>query len=165
MRERSLLIGGIATLCVSLSALHGQSQPDVPAPAHGYYLFLAQAPSGCEDCYIPLLVTQTRLEDLAAGKGDGQAVVVTTYERDSLVGPPRGVVVPATALLPHERRIALLDRRYRYQEVAASEVLALLERPGGVIPISRVPSMRIPAADELKDLIERFRAAKKAEVP
>ena len=144
--------------------LPGQARSD-PARAHAYYLFLAQAPSGCEDCYIPLLVTQTRLEDLAREKRDEPAIVVTTYERDSLVGPPRGVVVPAAALLPRERRITLLDRRYHYQEVAASEVLALLERPGGVIPISRVPSMRVPTADELKDLIERFRATQKAEVP
>ena len=61
-------IGGIATTCLALAVLHAQSRSDVPAQAHGYYLFLAQAPSGCEDCYIPLLVTQTRVEDLAREK-------------------------------------------------------------------------------------------------
>ena len=155
----------LSLLCLAVSVLHGQSRPDVRAPAHGYYLFLAQAPSGCEDCYIPLLVTQARLEDLAREKRDEQAIVVTTYERDSLVGPPRGVVVSAAALLPQERRMNLLDRRYRYQEVGPSEVLSLLERPGGTIPISRTMSMGVPSSDELKDLIARFRATKKAEDP
>ena len=155
----ALFIGGIATPCLALAVLHGQPQSGVPARAHGYYLFLAQAPNGCEDCNIPLLVTQARLEDLAREKRDEQAIVITTYERDSIVGPPRGVVISAAALLPQKRRVTLLDRRYRYQEVSASEVLSLLERPGGVIPISRVPSMRVPSTDELKDLIARFRAA------
>ena len=40
----------------------------VPAPAgegsapHAYYLFLAGAPQSCDDCYVPLLITQVRFE-------------------------------------------------------------------------------------------------------
>lgn len=159
-RVVALFIAGIVAACLAPAALHGQSRSDVPARAHGYYLFLAQAPNGCEDCNIPLLVTETRLEDLARANRDEQAIVITTYERDSLVGPPRGVIVSAGAVSPQDRKVTVLDRRYRYQEVSASEVLSLLERPSGVIPISRVPSMRVPSPDELKDLIARFRAAR-----
>src|SRR5258708_37046643 len=77
----ALFIGGIATPCLALAVLHGQSRSDVLAQAHGYYLFLAQPPNGCEDCNIPLLVTETRLEDLAREERDEQAIGITTYER------------------------------------------------------------------------------------
>jgi len=35
---------------------------------HAYYLFLADAPQGCEDCYVPLLVARRTLEEVAATK-------------------------------------------------------------------------------------------------
>jgi hypothetical protein len=155
----AVLIGGLATPCLAFT-VYTQSPSVGRVQAHGYYLFLAQAPNGCEDCYVPLLVTQTRLEDLARDKRDEQAIVLTTYERDSIVGSPRVVVVSAAAVQPQERHVTVLDRRYRYQEISASEALSLLEHPGGVIAISRILSMRIPSADELADLLARFRAAK-----
>ena len=39
---------------------------DVAASWHAYYLFLAGVPTGCEDCYVPLLVARSTLEEVAA---------------------------------------------------------------------------------------------------
>ena len=50
---------------------------------HAYYLFLAGAPQGCEDCYVPLLVTRQTLEEVASAGGDSATILITTYERDS----------------------------------------------------------------------------------
>ena len=52
-----------------------------------------------------LLVTTTRLEEMAKAKRDEQCIVITTYERDSIVGAPqRGVAVSAASIQPLERR-------------------------------------------------------------
>lgn len=144
----------------SRAVLSTRSLRETPAQAHGYYLYLAEPPKGCEDCYVPLLVTTTRLEEMEKQKPYEPSIVITTYERDSLVGPPRRAVVATSDGDPHERKVRVDGRLYRYQEVSASEVLALLEHPEGSIPISRIPSMRIPSAAELAELIARFRAVK-----
>ena len=148
----------LVAVCLALVVIDGQSQPDARPDAHGYYLFLDQPWSACEACYVPLLVSETRLEDLAKDKRDQHAIVLTTYERDSLVGAPRDVMLLAANISPQERKVRIEDRRYRYQEIRADEALRLLEHPDGTIPISRIPSMGIPAADVLAPLIARFRA-------
>jgi hypothetical protein len=154
------LVGGLGAAFLAVVGLHGQSQPAAAVEAHAYYLFLADPPKGCEGCYIPLLVTTTRLEAIAKEKRDEPSILITTYERDSLVGPPRRVIVADTDVSTPERHVRVQDRRYHYQEISASEVLALLERPNGVIPISRTSGMSVPSARELADLIARFRAVK-----
>lgn len=153
--------GALVAVCVVLVAIDAQSRPDVRPAAHGYYLFLDQPWSACEACYVPLLVTEIGLEDLAKTKTDRRAMVLTTYERDSLVGAPREVMLLAAGIESRERKVRIEDRRYRYQEIRAAEALSLLEHPGGTIPISRIPSMGIPSQDDLADLIARFRAAGK----
>jgi hypothetical protein len=154
------LAGGMAIASLVLAVPRGQSRADAGGDAHAYYLFLAEPPKGCEICYVPLLVTTRRLEDLAKERADEQCLVITTYERDSIVGPPKSAKVLARDIRPAERYVRVLDRLYRYQEISAGEVLTLLEHPEGKIPISRIPQMRIPSVDELADLTARFRALK-----
>lgn len=139
----------------------GQERLDAPpAYRHGYYLFLADPPIACEACYVPLLVTADALEEIAKRPEGQSSVLITTYERDSIwqvngmleVKPPDIEVGP--------RIIRVRNRRYRYQEVAAAEILHLLEHPMGTIPISR-PLLHsdLPPGPSLEELKLAFRAA------
>ena len=125
------------------------------AVPHAYYLFLADTPKGCEDCYVPLLVMQPSLEEVASSASDTTIVLITTYERDSIWKVERGVLLAAADVSARERRVRFRDRRYRYQEVAPAEVLRLLEKPEGTIPIHRLVSA--PDRKSLEDLIASFR--------
>jgi hypothetical protein len=130
----------------------------VASPPHAYYLFVAGAAPNCEDCYVPLLVAQESLEEIAASGRERAVVVVTTYERDSIWKVERGVSLAGASVSAAERTLRLRDRRYRYQEIGPAEVLRLLEKPEGRIPISRI--LAIPARESLSDLIAAFRGGK-----
>jgi hypothetical protein len=71
-------------------APNGQASSETRTYRHAYYLFQILRPVGCEDCYVPLLLTSIRLEDLAREKQGDTCIVITTYERDSIVGGPSG---------------------------------------------------------------------------
>jgi len=111
---------------------------------HAYYLFLSSTPRGCEACYVPLLLTAQPLEVIAAKNSDTRAVLIITYERDSIWQNPAFVSVDPSKIEP-DRRSAWLHvdemkawREYRYQKIEASEAIALLEKPEGKIPIHRL---------------------------
>ena len=122
---------------------------------HAYYLFLADAPPGCEDCYVPLLITRATLEEVASSASDSPAVLITTYERDSIWKVERGILLLAADVSARERRLRLRGRPYRYQEIPPAEVLRLLEKPECTIPIHRLVS--VPDRKSLEDLIAAFR--------
>lgn len=104
---------------------------------HAYYLFFSGAPVGCEDCYVPLLITTDSLEQMAAGKSTAACVLIITYERDS-IWHNEGLVSVAPADIEKPPRILhLRGRRYRYQEISSAEALRLLQNPLGTILISR----------------------------
>jgi hypothetical protein len=130
---------------------------DAGGAPHAYYLFLAGAPQSCDDCYVPLLITQRSLEDVSSSGRDG-AVLITTYERDSIWTVERGVSLAAADVSTGERVVRLRGRRYRYQEVTPAEVLRLLEKPAGTIPIHRTAP--IPDKRSLEDLAGAFRGRK-----
>ena len=67
----------------------------------------------------------------------------------------RGVRLAAADVSARERRVRVRGRRYRYQEVAPAEVLRLLDKPEGTIPIHRLVS--VPDRKSLEDLIAAFR--------
>jgi hypothetical protein len=127
---------------------------------HAYYLFVSPPADACEACYVPLLLTATPLDEIARISGDQACVVITTYQRDSIVRLERGVVVSPENIGIQERQVRLRDRLYRYQEITAAEVLRLLEHPEGTIPIHRTIGMGVPARAELEDLITSFRDRK-----
>ena len=136
-----------------------------PTPAiriaykHAYYLFLSSVPNGCEACYVPLLVSRHSLEEIAQ-RGEAQhCVLVSTYERDSIWGITGAAPLEPAAIEPQPRIIHLNGRSYRYQEISPSEVLKLLEKPHGTIPISRpqIINKIVPGAS-LSELIADFRA-------
>ena len=122
---------------------------------HAYYLFLAGAPQSCEDCYVPLLITRQTLEDVASSGGDSATVLITTYERDSIWKVERSVPLAAADVSAAERIVRLRGRRYRWQEITPAEVLRLLEKPEGTIPIHRL--VPVPDRKSLQDLIASFR--------
>jgi len=99
------------------------------ASLSAYYLFLADGPRGCEDCYVPLLVVRQSLEQTSASGQDTAIVLITTYERDSIWKVERDVPLAAADVSARERIVRLRGRRYRYQEIAPGEVLRL--RPFG----------------------------------
>lgn len=45
---------------------------------HAYYLFLVGTPNGCEDCYVPLLITREPLEQIARASGETRCVLLIT---------------------------------------------------------------------------------------
>ena len=56
-----------------------------PAPyKHAYYLFLEGGGTGCEECYVPLLITRNSLEQIAAAGKFEEGLLIITYERDSI---------------------------------------------------------------------------------
>lgn len=129
-----------------------------PVYQHAYYLFLADAPKGCEDCYIPLLITQTALEELQQVEVIGDAVLIITYERDSIweIEPP--MTIGRADINLAARKIRLKDRSYRYQEITPAEVVKLLENPTGRIPISRPTAP--PSQNSLADILSDFKSAR-----
>jgi hypothetical protein len=145
----------LALVAIGMAAV---AAGDAAVPPHAYYLFLAGAPQGCEDCYVPLLVAEGPLEELAALGGHTTIVLITTYERDSIWKVERGLTLAAADIAPGERAVRLRGRRYRYQEIGPAEVLRLLKRPEGSIPIHRI--MPVPSGESLEDLISAFRAGK-----
>ena len=147
--------GLIALLAVVAIGLVPAAAADVGAAPHAYYLFLADAPQGCEDCYVPLLITQKPLGEVASSGRDSAVVLITTYERDSIWKLDRDVPLAAADVSAVERVVRLRGRRYRWQWVAPAEVLRLLEKPEGSIPIHRVTP--VPGKKALEDLIAAFR--------
>ena len=104
---------------------------------HAYYLFLSGTPTGCEDCYVPLLITTESLEQIGQGKTNVACALITTYERDSIWHNEGLVSVTPTDIEKPPRVIHLRGRRYRYQEISSAEAVRLLQNPLGTIPISR----------------------------
>jgi hypothetical protein len=127
------------------------------ASRQAYYLFLAGSSQGAEEAYVPLLISTRTLEDVAASTRDATVDLITTYERDSIWKLERGVALVAADVSPRERILRLRNRQYRYQQVAAAEVLRLLENPEGSIPVHR--NLAIPDRQALADLIAAFRGA------
>jgi hypothetical protein len=120
---------------------------------HGYFLFLAEAPRGCEDCYPPLLVTAVSLDQIASGQANEKGILVITYERDSIWQLDGAVDLGPETVDAHAQKIRVKGRTYRYQEATDSAVLKLLQHPMGSIPISRplIVNKVVPGAsgDEL----------------
>jgi hypothetical protein len=145
----------IALLAVVAIGLVPAAAADVGAALQAYYLFLAGTPQGCEDCYVPLLITQRPLGEVASSGRDSAAVLITTYERDSIWKLERDVPLGAADISAAERVVRLRGRRYRWQWVAPAEVLRLLEKPEGSIPVHRVTP--VPDRKALEDLIAAFR--------
>jgi hypothetical protein len=160
---QTMLCSGLLLLAASLGASKQLSAAANGRPAyrHAYYLFLAEQRKGCEDCYVPLLITAEPLEQFAKVKGSQTGVLVITYERDS-VWREDGIVPFATSDIEAAPPVIhLRGRRYRYQEISPAEVLKLLENPRGTIAISRpyLPPANLPGPS-LKELISDFHEGK-----
>ena len=159
-RRRNLL----ALMIVGLALHHPGSQAAQAAPIpykHAYYLFLEGGGSGCEECYVPLLITSNSLEQVAAGGKFEEGLLIITYERDSIWQGKGKVALFASHILTAERVVRLNMKRYRYQEISREEVLKLLEHPMGTIAISRPQGTGMPGdGPSLADLIKDFKEAK-----
>ncbi|HMG85853.1 MAG TPA: hypothetical protein VK574_08915 [Terracidiphilus sp.] len=150
-----------------LLAIAGTAQTRPPGESklaiyhHAYYLFLAGTPNGCEECYVPLLVTTETLEEAAKSTQTEACVLIVTYERDSIWHNDGMVSIAARDIQVAPRVVQLRGRKYRYQEITSAEVLRLFENQMGTIPISRP---MLPKADSpgppLEDLISDFRNLK-----
>jgi hypothetical protein len=156
----------LALLLFPSPLLNAQGTPssrsgDRPTHRHAYYLFLSGTPNGCEDCYVPLLVTTEPLEQAAKATEKEACVLITTYERDSIWHNDGIVLVAPGDIEVAPRTVHLRGRKYRYQEISSAEALKLFENPMGTIPISRPV---LPKAGSLgptlEDLIPAFRDSK-----
>ena len=144
----------------AIAAPQGRPAPAPAAPyRHAYYLFLAEAPNGCEACYVPLLLSAAPLEEIAKDSAGQDCDLITTYERDSIFQLNGIVRIEPRDVQAPPRMIRVRERSYRYQEIAGAEVLRLLEHPVGAIPISR-PFLHsdLPPGPSVEALIAAFRA-------
>jgi len=133
-----------------------------PVYRHAYYLFLAGTPRGCEECYVPMLVSIEPLEQVEKASAENtRCVLITTYERDSIWHQDGIVLVAHTDIETATRMVQVRGRKYRYQEISASEVLKLFMKPMGTIPISRpmLPRADVPGPT-LEELIAYFQKIK-----
>lgn len=127
-----------SSIISDVSGATSSSAPDKhTAYKHAYYLFLSGTPLGCEDCYVPLLITTESLEEIASEKTKADCALITTYERDSMWHNEGVVSIAPTDIEKSPRTLHLRGRRYRYQEISSAEALRLLQSPLGTIPISR----------------------------
>ena len=128
-----------------------------PFYRYGYYLFLADSPHACEDCYVPLLITSVPLERLS-DQTHPQGVWITTYERDSVWQMEGAVDLNAKMIEVPSRKIQVSGHVYRYQPAQPTEVLKLLQNPNGTIPVSRplVPNKVAPGGS-LEELLSNYR--------
>jgi hypothetical protein len=161
---RAAVLCSVFLFLSSIPGITGTVPPragDRPIYRHAYYLFLADTPRGCEDCYVPLLITTEPLEQVARAKGSEACVVIITYERDSIWHDDGIVSLEPRDIEAASRIVHLGDRKYRYQEISSAEVLKLLENPMGTISISRpmLPNAGSPGPT-LEDLILAFRDPK-----
>jgi hypothetical protein len=126
---------------------------------HAYYLFFSGVPNACEACYVPLLVSQHSLEEIAQGGEAQHCVFAYTYERNSIWEIRGAVPVDAGAIETQTRIIRVNGKPYRYQEISPREVLELLEKPRGTIPVSRplIINKIVPGASP-SELIADFHA-------
>ena len=116
--------------------------------------------TGCEECYVPLLITRSSLNQIAAEDKVESGLLIITYERDSIWQDKGKVALYAVHILGRERVVRLNGKRYRYQEISAGEVLKLLENHMGTIPISRPRGTGMPAdSPVLAELIAAFKNA------
>jgi len=136
---------------------NGVAQAGAVSYKHAYYLFLADKPIACEACYVPLLITQNTLEKIGADHKKEDGVLIITYERDSIWQNKGRVSIDAINIENSPRIVRINNRRYRYQEISATEVIKLLENPMGTIPISRIGMMPVDGPD-LADLVKAFKS-------
>jgi len=163
MYTRTLCLMVAIGIFLAAGGAAGSGQTDVRDPSyhHGYYLFLAGTPQGCEDCYVPLLLTRKSIEELKENPTPEDSVLITTFERDSIWHYDGLARIGQSEINTAERKVRISNKTYRYQEIGASEVLGLLQNPLGRIPISRpyLPA-KLPAGPELKQLVSDFKTAK-----
>jgi hypothetical protein len=107
--RRIVVFGLIAVVAFAAAAGNASATP------HAYYLFLAGAPQGCEDCYVPLLITRQPLDEVASSTRDSAVVLITTHERDSIWKVERDVPLAAVDVSVRERIVRLPGRRAPFQ--------------------------------------------------
>lgn len=150
----------VALLLLSISCVVGAETPSPVEPtnySHAYYLFV-DGVQGCENCYVPLLITKRPLGEVAKSGKEEACVLIITYARDSIWHDDGIVPMTPQAIQAPERVLHLRDKKFRYQEIAPSEVIKLLENPIGTIPISRplLPRATTPGPT-FEELISAFR--------
>jgi hypothetical protein len=120
MRLFALTVAIRAVAVALLWAAVATAQP--PQYRHAYDLFLADTPTGCELCDIPLLLMSAPLEALGGEGSD--VVVITTYERDSIWSSEKNVRVAAADVIPAERKV-----RLRHSDRPPDDADATVRRP------------------------------------
>jgi hypothetical protein len=147
----------LVSFALSITRTLASYASDQPAYRHAYYLFLSGTPNGCEDCYVPLLVTKEPLEISAKTTMKAACALIITYERDSIWHNEGIVSVAPDDIEAQPRVIRLRGRKYRYQEINSTEALKLFENPLGTIPISRPLLPNSSPGPTLNDLASAFR--------
>lgn len=147
-----------------------------PAPEEKYSAYwLIRDDQSSKAGYVPLLVTRQPLEQLADLKqdekrplADATALTVITYKKDSLWNVDRRpfkVVKTITKVDAKAREITLDGATYRLEEAALKDVLRLVEKPEGTMPIHRIHAPLAGAEEFAAVLKERLKKQLQAAEP
>jgi len=100
------------------------------------------------DEYVVLLISKEPIQRLSGTKldpttalPDAISIVATTYAKDSIWNVdqrPFKMVDSVKSVDPDKKEIVLSDKRYGYAPASLRDVIALLEKPDGTIPIHRI---------------------------
>ena len=108
------------------------------APYQAYWLVGADG-----QAYPTLLITHEPLENLAGHKKssdlalDNMAMTFRTYKKDSLWDEPFRLVQEVGAVDAKAKTVVLDGANYVYEPGSLEDVVRLMEKPDGTIPISR----------------------------
>ncbi len=130
------------------------SQPAIqPVNCYAYWL-------SADDLgeYVDLLISNQPIQklpqitlDTTKPIGDAAAVVVRTYSKDSIWNVDRRPfkhVEAVGSVDAGKQRVVLNGREYRYAPVPLRDILALLERPEGKMPVHRINAPLAGAEDD-----------------
>jgi hypothetical protein len=137
------LIGAAALAVLAASAADGPPRlkpVSYDAPYRAYWLTGPGEQAG----YLTLLVTHGPVEGLAGHEKwsdfplDNMAMTFRAYKKDSLWDSPFKPVLRFGEVDPAERTAVLDGVAYSYEGCDLKDVVRLLEKPFGTIPISRI---------------------------
>jgi hypothetical protein len=129
------------------------AKADDAAPVrHAYFLFMQGESRSCQDCYVPLVLTQEPMEHVPEGGAHKTGFLIVTYERDS-IWEIKDAPVELSGINAQERKVRIASVTYRYQEIEPKEAIHLLSEPEGHIPIHRISA---PIKVHQKSLAERW---------
>ena len=139
------------------------TQPATTTSVYHAYWLTETAPHGE---YVDLLISKEPIPRLAEVLPDASATVVTTYAKDSIWnrdGHPFRPVESFKMVDDAKQMASMNGKEYRLETAPLRDVVALLEKPNGTLPVHRIRPPLAGAEDSTKQLLARLKDQLSAE--